>query len=452
MELVKRDPLYVVVEAEEKELFHSIIDIERRITDINSSIKGLIDHKNYLEYELQVKKRKQDDCRRKKEQSSKLIVQSWVDMAQRYHIPLLELSLVSILPSEILLHIFSFMSPTDVCVGASRVNQKWHTIAYDNLLWRNICIQKGIEVPAQVDLKKDARTNYMQGYRRVQNWSRGKYKATPLAGHKEIVWSVLFDGDRIVSGSEDMSIKIWEAESGMCLNTLKGHKNGVICLSNWGDRVVSGSADGTIRVWDQESGQCMRTINTYSSVWSLQILGDKVFCGCVDTSLRVFDLNTGQALNTFRGHTAPVRSLQVVEAYGEPVIISGSYDRTIRMWDLNGRTLNTIRAHTHKVNCLQFHDNVLVSGSHDTLVKVWDMSGRCMHTLQGHDNMIHCLQFNGNKLITGSSDTTMKLWNINTGEQINTMKSQSAVCALQFDSSRLICGHEDSVIQIYDFS
>lgn len=72
MELVKRDPLYVVVEAEEKELFHNIIEIERRIQDINSSIKGLIEHKIFLEHELQVKKRKQDDCRRKKEQSSKV--------------------------------------------------------------------------------------------------------------------------------------------------------------------------------------------------------------------------------------------------------------------------------------------------------------------------------------------------------------------------------------------
>lgn len=114
-------------------------------------------------------------------------------MAQRYHIPLLELSLVSILPSEILLHvsfyyllhpihflalfisllssfsltcrkIFSFMSPTDICVGAARVNRKWHTIAYDNMLWRNICLQKGIELPAVVDTQKDARTNYMEGY------------------------------------------------------------------------------------------------------------------------------------------------------------------------------------------------------------------------------------------------------------------------------------------------
>ena len=124
--------------------------------------------------------------------------------------------------------IFSFMAPADICVGAARVNRKWHTIAYDNMLWRNICSQKGIELPAVVDYKMDARNNYMDGYRRVQNWTRGKYKSHTLSGHKEIVWSVLSDGDKIISGSEDMTIKIWEADSGMCLNTLKGHKNGTV--------------------------------------------------------------------------------------------------------------------------------------------------------------------------------------------------------------------------------
>ncbi len=46
------------------------------------------------------------------------------------------------------------------------------------------------------------------------------------------MWSVLYDRDRIISGSEDMTIKIWDSESGMCMNTLKGHKNGTVsCLS-----------------------------------------------------------------------------------------------------------------------------------------------------------------------------------------------------------------------------
>lgn len=81
MELVKRDPLYVMVEAEEKELFHSIVDIERKIMDISSSIKGLMEHKVFLEHELEVKKKKQEECRRKKEESSKVYNHTHVPIA-----------------------------------------------------------------------------------------------------------------------------------------------------------------------------------------------------------------------------------------------------------------------------------------------------------------------------------------------------------------------------------
>jgi WD40 repeat protein len=445
--------MFVLVDSEEQDLQYSILDIERKLYEIGTSIKGLIENQTYLERELEAKKARQEACRRKKDDCSKVIVQSWVEMARRFQVPIAELSLAAILPPELLLHIFSFLSPADLCGGIARVNHKWYNLSLDNQMWRDICDQRGIELNSiNPGKESNARQNYMEGFRRAQNWRKGKFRTTPLNGHKEIVWSVLFDGARIVSGSEDMTIKIWDAESAMCVNTFRGHKNGTICLSSYEHRIVSGSADGSIRIWDDESGQCLRTINTYSSVWSLQVLDNKLYAGCVDTSIRVFDVNTGQVLSTFRGHTAPVRSLQVARSLGETVVMSGSYDRTIKMWDLNGRCLNTIRAHTHKVNCLQFDGTTLVSGSHDTLVKVWDMSGQCLHTLQGHDNMIHCLQFKGNQLFTGSSDTTIRMWNLSTGEHINTIKNQSAVCSLQFDDTRLVSGFEDSSIQIYDFS
>jgi len=449
MELVSRDPLYVLVDSEEQELKGSIVDIEQKLTEISSSMRGLIEHRAFLESELDLKRKRQDECRRKKDECSKVIVQSWMNMANKFKIPLKELSLAAMVPPEILLYIFSFLAPVDLCRGVAMVNHKWYQMSNDNPLWRGICSVRGIEFN---HVAGSPRQSYMHGYRLNQNWRKGKFKTTTLNGHKEIVWSVLFDGQRVVSGSEDMTIKVWDAANASCLNTLRGHKNGTICLSNFGPHIVSGSADGSVRVWDPESGQCLRTMHTYSSVWSLQVMDSKLITGCVDTSIRVFDLNTGQTLNTFRGHTAPVRSLQIAASgFGEPMIMSGSYDRTIKMWDMSGRCLNTIRAHTHKVNCLQFDGQYLVSGSHDTLVKVWDMSGQCLHTLQGHDNMIHCLQSHGKQLFTGSSDSTIRMWNLQTGEHINTIKNQSAVCSLQFNDTHLVCGFEDSQIQIFNF-
>ena len=75
-----------------------------------------------------------------------------------------------------------------------------------------------------------------------------------LHGHEELVYSVAFspDGKRIVSGSYDNTVKVWDAESGSELITLKGHKSGVrsVVFSFNGKRIISGSLDGTIRLWD----------------------------------------------------------------------------------------------------------------------------------------------------------------------------------------------------------
>ena len=86
-----------------------------------------------------------------------------------------------------------------------------------------------------------------------------------LRGHDGGVTSVSFDqsGRRIVSGSWDKTVRVWDAESGLELACLRGHDGGVTSVSfdQSGRRIVSGSEDKTVRVWDAESGvelACLR--------------------------------------------------------------------------------------------------------------------------------------------------------------------------------------------------
>ncbi|KAG0200032.1 hypothetical protein BGX28_006791 [Mortierella sp. GBA30] len=71
-----------------------------------------------------------------------------------------------------------------------------------------------------------------------------------LFGHVEGVWSLAFDKLRIVSGSLDRTIKVWDTESGRCLYTLTGHEGPVTCVGLGDTRIVSGSDDGVVFVWD----------------------------------------------------------------------------------------------------------------------------------------------------------------------------------------------------------
>jgi F-box/WD-40 domain protein 7 len=106
-------------------------------------------------------------------------------------------------------------------------------------------------------------------------------------GHTGGVWSSQMQGNIIVSGSTDRTLKVWNAESGQCLHTLYGHTSTVRCMHLHGNKghvaavrcvqydgrlVVSGAYDYTVKVWDPEREECLHTLQGHTNrVYSLQV-------------------------------------------------------------------------------------------------------------------------------------------------------------------------------------
>ena len=101
----------------------------------------------------------------------------------------------------------------------------------------------------------------------AQNVTNFKYLLT-LEGHTKNINSVCWspDGKYFASGSEDKTIKIWDANSGACIRTLKGHSYTVysVCWSPNGKYLASGASDYTVKIWDAKSGMCIRNFKGHS--------------------------------------------------------------------------------------------------------------------------------------------------------------------------------------------
>ena len=83
-------------------------------------------------------------------------------------------------------------------------------------------------------------------------------------------------------------------------------------------------------------------------------------------------------------------------------------------------------------NVLFLNENTLASGSYDTTIKIWDIiTGNCLKTLEGHSNSVNFLvKINENTLASGSYDTSIKIWDIITGNCLKTLKSSDDICYL----------------------
>lgn len=233
--------------------------------------------------------------------------------------------------------------------------------------------------------------------------------------------AVLADQRRVVSGSLDRTLRLWLAESGQCLRTLRGHSGGVYCvavLPRGGaedERVVSGSDDNTLRVWDAASGRALQTLRGHSDTVSCVLTlalpsGAYVVSGSWDKTLRVWageagveGADLGQCLRVLPGHSRQVHCLAAVPTAAggcSPLVASGSWDRSIRLWDvLTGHCLGVLPGHSDYVLCL---------AALRVPLSLFDAVGTATPPVDDDDAATAPV------LVSGSIDRTLRFWRLDT--------------------------------------
>ncbi|MBW4661725.1 MAG: NACHT domain-containing protein [Drouetiella hepatica Uher 2000/2452] len=184
-----------------------------------------------------------------------------------------------------------------------------------------------------------------------------------LKGHGGRIYGIAFllDSDRLITGSEDQTLRLWEISTGNCLRVFEGHSRYVLSVAaspnvanhqeikshraENQELIASGSDDQTIRLWNVHTGECLRVLEGQRG-WIQTIAfspdGSLLASGSTDQTVKLWQVSTGTCLNTLEGHKE-VRSVSFSPDGRQ--LATGSEDETIKLWAVQtGECLRTLRA------------------------------------------------------------------------------------------------------------
>ncbi|ETO04346.1 protein kinase, partial [Reticulomyxa filosa] len=194
---------------------------------------------------------------------------------------------------------------------------------------------------------------------------------------------------------------------------------------NGGRYLCSGSSDTTIRLWDVETSKSLHVFNGHEdSVWCVDISplqsnsndksnnigviggnGYSICSGSWDNSIRIWDIETTKQSIILEGHEYWIMSVkygsnELGNIGGANTILSGSYDNSIRLWDIrSGEQIQMFNGHISGVNAVEYSpfivnnieiggsSNVICSASRDNTICFWDIRSnkKELYVMNGND-------------------------------------------------------------------
>ncbi|KAI0730379.1 WD40 repeat-like protein [Fomitopsis betulina] len=314
---------------------------------------------------------------------------------------LIRLDPFAVIPREVSLRILGYLDAMSLC-RAAQVSRQWKSLADDDLLWRGICEQHigqkclkcgwGLPILEKRRMIRMPSTRSPSPTNAESAVALGKRVATPDASPAEPPAK----RQRRAGATSPIHLLHAPAASTSPLPTSSSSTEPLASPPFVPRAPLPSPASSTLtRPWKD------------------------VYC----ERLRIErNWRRGRCtVRTLKGHTDGVMCLQFDETLSHPafpVLITGSYDRTARVWNLEtGTEVHCLTGHTRAVRALQFDAVKLITGSMDHTMKVWNWrTGQCLRTLEGHTEGVVCLNFDLTLLASGSVDTTVKVWNLKTGE------------------------------------
>jgi WD40 repeat protein len=239
--------------------------------------------------------------------------------------------------------------------------------------------------------------------------------------HADAVSDIDFsaDGSKLVTGSLDKIVKLWDAGSGSSLGVFSGsdqYVSAVRFLGPNGDRFISGGWDNQVRIWNLTGLQSTLTGHA-AAIYDVDTTaeGDVIASGSIDGQTRIWNVASGKTLHEFSQQDDGVHSLRF--SHDDKHLATGGGDGSVVIWNVGaGHTEKRFEGHDGYVRCVAFSPDGkwFASGGRDGLIFLHDLKSEQKRVLRGHRNTVYGLAFapNSNQLASASFDRRVNLWTI----------------------------------------
>jgi len=399
------------------------------------------------------------------------------------------------------------------------VSRRWHQIATSPYVWasafkhRYYPVHYSSPVPIQMGgagvgngrPNQDWSAMYRARNQLEHRWKKGVQgpAAIYFSGHTDSVYCCQFDEKKIITGSRDRTIRVWDIETYACVKVIGGpaakpvptpegtmelathptatisalpslngtaegdliwhvpkdyHEASILCLMYDEEILVTGSSDATCIVWDIKDMKfepIRRLRKHQTGVLDVCFDAQYIISCSKDATICVWDRLSGNLIRQLNGHRGPVNAVQLRGHH----LVSASGDGTAKLWDLHdGRVLKDFQSRDRGLAAVEFSDDgqYVLAGGNDMVVYKYDTQTTKMEkTYKGHSDLVRSLFLDtaNNHVLSGSYDQSMRLYEYETGEEIAVFEdwTTSWILAAKCDYRRIVATSQDGRALMLDF-
>eukprot|EP00923_Selenidium_pygospionis_P018061 GHVN01031637.1.p1 GENE.GHVN01031637.1~~GHVN01031637.1.p1 ORF type:complete len:323 (-),score=26.60 GHVN01031637.1:171-1139(-) len=249
------------------------------------------------------------------------------------------------------------------------------------------------------------------------------------------------------------------------LHCLKGHKGSVSNgqFTQNGNYFMSCGQDKTIRLWNPHKGL---PIKDYKGPHNREVSGVSIYPDNsrfvsvgAEYAAFLWDVSTGRILRKFSGHEGKLYCCTL--APGAEVLLTGSYDKTVRLWDLKAHSsfkpIQTISDATDTLTSIAVTDHEIITASVDGHLRTYDIRAGKQYSDKMHHAIVSIALSRGKKncIVMNCLDSTCRLVDRKTGEELNKFKGHKVTgqpigCQLDPTDSNIVSGSESGELFFWD--